>query len=151
MAGGVVAGNIGEAIGCAIGGFMGGGLGRRTAAGHPVDVASGELFTCATDFRLTGPMAMAWTRIWMSSSRTCPASGGPLGWKWHHPFDMALLRRDDGGGFVARLRDGRLAVFLVPSPERPSINTVENLLLETDGDRLGLTDYKGVKPISMIA
>ncbi|MGW8192414.1 RHS repeat-associated core domain-containing protein [Sphingomonas hankookensis] len=157
MAGGVVGGNIGEAIGGergriigeavggAIGGFMGGGLGRRTSAGHPVDVASGELFTSATDFQLTGPMAMAWTRIWMSSSRTSPASGGPLGWKWHHPFDMALLRWDDGGGFVARLRDGRLAVFLPPSPEHPSINTVENLLLETDGDRLWLTDYEGVR------
>lgn len=135
---------IGEAIGGFIGGMIGGGIGRRRASGHPVDVASGELFTEVTDFQIDGPIPFVWSRIWMSSSTLGPHNGGQLGWRWHHSYDMALYRWDESGGYVARLGDGRLALFTRTVPGRPSINAVEQLVLETDGRSFWIADYGGL-------
>ncbi|MDG5493415.1 RHS repeat-associated core domain-containing protein [Niveispirillum sp. BGYR6] len=132
---------VGEVLGGAIGGFVGGGLGNRMTAGHPVDVASGELFTEALDFEVAGPIPLVWGRVWMSSS----THQGELGSGWHHPFDMALYRWVAGGGWAARLGDGRLAFFHDPAPGRPALNSVEKLLLQTDGRDYWLTDYQGTR------
>ncbi|MEE3627464.1 RHS repeat-associated core domain-containing protein [Nitrospirillum sp. BR 11752] len=131
---------IGEALGGAAGGFAGGKLATRYTAGHPVDVATGELFTEAMDFEGTGPLPLVWSRVWMSSS----THKGELGSGWHHPLDMALYRWINGGGWAARLADGRLAFFTDPAPGRPSLNVVERLILHTDGRRYWLATYTGV-------
>jgi RHS repeat-associated protein len=132
---------IGQAIGSFIGSYFGAGLGGRMAAGHPVDVATGELFTEQTDFRVNGPLPLVWSRIWISSSTI----DGALGRGWHHSYDMALRRVPDTGDFVARLRDGRAALFAPPTREEPSVNTVEQHILHTDGERFWLIDYNGLK------
>ncbi|HKU94185.1 MAG TPA: DUF6531 domain-containing protein, partial [Vineibacter sp.] len=133
-------GKRGEIIARAIGGFLGGGLGARSSRGHPVDVATGELFTEQTDFAINGPLPLVWSRLWISSS---PIDGA-LGRCWHHSYDMALLHCPEHGGWAARLGDGRLAVFVDPAPGRPAPNTVERLFLETDGQNYGLLGYNGL-------
>lgn len=120
---------IGETVGDLVGGHFGEKAGGRMTAGHPVDVATGELYTRACEFELGGPLPLVWARLWMSSS----SHNGELGSRWHHPLDFALARLPDGGGWVARIEEGRLALFLDPAPDRPALNTVEGLLLKTDG------------------
>src|SRR5262249_30996684 len=117
---------------------------RGAAAGHPVDIASGELFTEVTDFRINGPIPLIWSRVWMSSSMLETENGGALGSRWHHSYDVALYVWQETGGFIVRLGDGRLALFALPTPGRPSINAVEQLVLETDGRRYWMTSYDGL-------
>ena len=131
---------IGEAVGGAIGGFIGGGLGMRATAGHPVDVATGELFTTETDFRIAGPLPLVWSRVWISSS----THDGALGHGWHHSYDLALRLWPEGGGAMVRLADGRLAFFTLPTPAAPALNIVERLWLETDGEVYRLVDFIGL-------
>ncbi|QDC11224.1 hypothetical protein FHY55_19180 [Oceanicola sp. D3] len=134
---------IGEATGEWIGGFFGGRLGGRMSRGHPVDVATGELFTTSVDFTLPGPLPFAFSRAWMSSSTETGASGN-LGAKWADVLGQRLLYSPALDAFALRLEDGRLALFHVPEPGRPSVNTVERLILETDGSRFSVRDYNGI-------
>ena len=131
---------IGETLGGIAGGFAGGKLGGRMARGHPVDVATGELFTSAEDFTLPGPVPLVFRRVWMSSSSETGRTGG-LGWKWHHPLAVRLVRKD--GQFIARLEDGRIALFRTPEPGKPSLNIPESLLLETVEGQYRLRDFGG--------
>ncbi|MBO2010159.1 RHS domain-containing protein [Siccationidurans soli] len=92
--------------------------------GHPVDVATGLLFTQATDFTLPGPLPLVWTRTWFSAS----THRGALGHGWHHSYDLALMPTADGGATL-RLADGRLAVFAAPAPGARSFNRRHKLEL----------------------
>ena len=132
---------IGEAAGSLLGGYAGASAAGRMTAGHPVDVATGELFTVNRDFFIPGPLPLIWSRFWISSSTI----NGALGHGWHHSYDMALSGQPQKGSFFVRLSDGRLALFAVPAPGNPAINAMERMLLHTDGDsRFWVTDYDGV-------
>ncbi len=72
-----------------------------TVTGHPVDVATGKVFTEMTDFELGGPLPLAWERTWYSTS----TYRGPLGHGWHHAFDVAL--HVTGEVLLLRTADGR--------------------------------------------
>ena len=76
-----------------------------TVTGHPVDVATGKVFTEAVDFELPGPIPFRWERVWYS----CSVYSGPLGHGWHHSFDVAL--REENGAVAVRLADGRGRMF----------------------------------------
>jgi RHS repeat-associated protein len=76
-----------------------------TVTGHPVDVASGKLFTDAVDFQLPGPIPLKWERTWFSTS----VYDGPLGHGWHHSYDLELIEGDKA--IAVRLADGRPAAF----------------------------------------
>src|SRR5690606_29410922 len=71
--------------------------------GHPVDVATGKLFTESPDFELPGPIPLRWRRLWMSTS----VYAGPLGHGWHHDYDLALLEDRERDVIAIRLADGR--------------------------------------------
>lgn len=92
-------------IGGGVAGRFGLGMGRRTFTGHPVDVATGELYTAETDFTMGGTIPIPWERFWISSSD----QNGSLGRKWHHPLDMELV---EGGDYaVLRVPHGRLVLL----------------------------------------
>lgn len=55
-------------------------------AGGPVDVTDGEMFYEVTDFALSGPFPITFSRFNSSTS----TYAGPLGYGWHHSFDMWL-------------------------------------------------------------
>ncbi|MCU0827469.1 MAG: DUF6531 domain-containing protein [Tabrizicola sp.] len=101
--GGELGKRIGEVGGGLLGGVAGARLGNRMTTGHPVDVATGELFTSEVDFRIPGLIPVIWERFWISSSTQ---TGGDLGAKWHHPFDFALARGTDFT--LLRMQHGRL-------------------------------------------
>ncbi|MDR3435273.1 RHS repeat-associated core domain-containing protein [Telmatospirillum sp.] len=111
-----------------------------TSEGHPIDVATGEVFSEHTDFQLPGPLPLVWSRFWTSRS---PLEG-ELGHGWHHGYDWALRWIESDGVFVARLNQGRVAFFAPPLPEDPSFNRTERLILETDGRTYWLRDLAGV-------
>jgi len=72
-----------------------------TVTGHPVDVATGRVFTDQIDFEVAGPLPLVWERTWYSTS----TYRGPLGHGWHHGLDVALHVTDDV--LLLRTGDGR--------------------------------------------
>ena len=95
--------------------------------GHPVDVASGMLFTDEEDFSLPGPLPLHWIRTWYSDS----TYEGPLGHGWHHDYDMGYFTDAADGRIILRLNDGRLAGFETPAPGRFTYNRAEKLTLHS--------------------
>ncbi len=92
-----------------------------TATGHPVDVATGKVFTDQVDVELPGPIPFQFERVWYSSS----SYDGPLGHGWHHSYDLALLEED---GIVAvRLPDGRGVSFPAPGEGEEHFDRAERL------------------------
>ena len=72
--------------------------------GHPVDVATGKVFTDRVDFEMAGPTPLVWERKWLSVSDY----NGPLGHGWHHSYDL-WMTVSDNGSLQLRLPDGRNA------------------------------------------
>lgn len=88
----------------------------KTYVGHPIDVVGGDLFTESIDFRFEGVIPLSFERVWYSDS----AYIGPLGYGWHHSFDMALFVNEEFQRAQVRLGDGRLINFdLIPTREFP--------------------------------
>lgn len=78
-----------------------------TVTGHPVDVATGKVFTDSIDFELPGPVPLKWERTWDTTS----VYQGPLGNGWHHQYDLALLEDREENVVALRLSDGRSIAF----------------------------------------
>ncbi len=85
-----------------------------TVTGHPVDVASGTFFTDEEDFWLDGPVPLSWERTWYSRSDY----RGPLGYGWHHAYDMGIVVED--GILTLRMSDGIPVAFPLPTERKPS-------------------------------
>jgi RHS repeat-associated protein len=79
---------------------------RCTSTGHPVDVATGRVFTDATDFTLPGPLPLSFERNYFSS---WSHRDGPLGFGWSHSLDQALWF--EPGSAVYRNAEGQEVVF----------------------------------------
>ena len=99
---------------------------KCTKVGHPVDVATGLLFTAATDFDLPGPIPLVWERNWYSASDY----NGPLGYGWSHAYDLGLALDTTTNTAVLRLADGRQVAF-GPStvPNQPVLDVESQLAL----------------------
>jgi RHS repeat-associated protein len=97
-----------------------------TVTGHPVDVASGKLFTNFVDLELCGPLPYKLERIWYSTSTYL----GPLGHGWHASFDMALAEDEQAIG--VRLDDGRMALFPALTKGRTYFHPDERVTLHRD-------------------
>ena len=108
--------------------------------GHPVNPATGVVFTSQTDFTLPGPLPLVFGRIWMS----CSTLVGDLGHGWHHTLDMALLPRPDGR-HALRLADGRFVVLDTPAPGTASHDAVERIQLCWQDGSLVAVDYDGTR------
>ncbi len=108
--------------------------------GHPVDIATGKVFTDHTDFEIPGPIALKWTRVWYSTS----AYNGPLGHGWHHNYDMALWYDRVENSLFIRLEDGREIQY--PELEHGELhyNRQEKLLLRRDGKDYILRDSQNL-------
>jgi RHS repeat-associated protein len=100
-----------------------------TATGHPVDVATGKVFTESVDVELPGPLPFVLERVWYSTS----TYEGPFGHGWHHRYDLGLAVED--GVAVVRLPDGRCASFAPPEPGAPSWNAGERMWLRIEEGR----------------
>lgn len=96
-----------------------------TGQSHPVDVADGYFYTDNEDFTLPGPIPLTWERTWYSYSDY----KGPLGYGWHHSYDMALCIDEEAQLIGVRMSDGRPTPFEIPTVEKPSYNRKEKLQL----------------------
>lgn len=109
-----------------------------TVTGHPVDVATGKVFTENVDFGLPGPIPFNWERTWFSTSKY----DGPLGRGWHHSWDLALA--DEGGGIAVRMADGRPAGFPRLAPGEEHYDRSEKSTLRRDERGYALVDAAGL-------
>ena len=75
--------------------------------GHPVDVASGAVFTKKRDFQLPGSIKLDWVRHYATDC----GENSWLGRGWSVPCFLRLERRDDG--FVLTDEIGRSLLFPV--------------------------------------
>jgi RHS repeat-associated protein len=109
-----------------------------SVTGHPVDVATGKVFTDAVDFECPGLVGFRWERVWFSTS----TYAGPLGHGWHHSYDLALV--EDQDVVAVRLEDGRSVAFPTPAPGEESFDRQERLTLRRDGHGFVLEDSSGL-------
>lgn len=96
-----------------------------TGQSHPVDVSSGHFYTDNIDFKLPGPIPLFWERTWHSYS----TYNGPMGYGWHHSYDLALAIDTVSEAAIMRLADGRVAHFELPQLNKESYNRGEKLTL----------------------
>ncbi len=75
--------------------------------GHPVDLATGKVFTEVCDFELHGPLPLKFSRQWLSTS----GHRGPLGHGWHHTWDLGLRIDAPNKTVAVMLADGRVRAF----------------------------------------
>jgi RHS repeat-associated protein len=68
-------------------------IGRRSV-GHPVDVATGALFTAARDADIRGHIPLRFRRFY--STELLERQAGPLGWGWTSNFFLTLQRDLEG-------------------------------------------------------
>jgi RHS repeat-associated protein len=109
-----------------------------TITGHPVDVATGKVFTDAVDLELPGPLPFTFARVWYSTS----TYAGPLGHGWHHSYDAALYVTPEA--VLHRTADGR-AVDLLPLDVGDEYHErVERLTVARDDSGYRLRDAEGV-------
>ena len=110
-----------------------------TVTGHPVDVASGKLFTDAVDFQLPGPIPLKWERTWYSTS----IYQGPLGHGWHHSYDVELI--EDDRVVAIRMADGRPVAFPRLTEGTASFERAERLMLVRDSRGYAMDTVDGLR------
>lgn len=71
------------------------------------------MFFTQADVELPGHIPFKWTCTYYSTSER----QGPLGYGWHHSYDLALWPDAAYGTVAMRLGDGRLVIFDAPSSE----------------------------------
>ena len=92
-----------------------------TVTGHPVDVADGTFFTDEEDFYLNGVIPISWERTYYSKSDY----KGPLGYGWHHGYDMGIVV--DENYLTFRMSDGRPIAFPLPRYGHSELNISEQM------------------------
>lgn len=107
-----------------------------SVTGHPVDIASGKVFTEQVDFEIPGPIPLKWERIWYSTS----VYDGPLGRGWHHGYDMALIEDKTAGAVAIRMADGRSVAFPILEPGENYFSRQDKLTLYRDEEGYYLRD-----------
>jgi RHS repeat-associated protein len=75
--------------------------------GHPVDIATGKVFTDAIDLELHGPLSIVFERKWLSTS----GHRGVLGHGWHHGWSLELRVEPARKLIALRLADDRVRAF----------------------------------------
>jgi len=106
--------------------------------GHPVDIATGKVFTDAVDLALPGPLPLTYERVWYSTS----TYAGPLGHGWHHSFDAGLYAAEEG--LLYRLPDGRVVDLLPLYPGTTYFDRQERLVVVRDESSYRITDSTGI-------
>lgn len=111
-----------------------------SVTGHPIDIATGKVFTEHTDFELPGPIPLQWERVYFSTS----TYQGPLGYGWHHSYDLALFVDLNEEVVVVRLTDGRLVGFPLLAPGEQYYERKEKLTLIRDRQGYVLKNQAGL-------
>ena len=76
--------------------------------GHPVEIASGRMFTSKTDFEIDGRVPISFERIYDTSAIDYE---GSLGWGWIHPYEQHLWESKKRNCLVLRNNENRQVRF----------------------------------------
>lgn len=106
--------------------------------GEPVDAATGRVYHTNVDFELPGPIPIKWERTYYSDA----AVDGPLGYNWHHSYNMGVKQINDKA-FVIRHADGRESYLPILLAGEKWIDRKEQLKWELDSQGYQLTDSRG--------
>ena len=116
--------------------------------GHPVDVATGRVFTDHLDWELPGPLPLSFERNYCSA---VAGRNGPLGYGWAHNLDQALW--SERGAVVYLAGDGReieFDTFNFPKHQLPPatdlFDPISRLTLRLDGKSgASITTHDGIR------
>jgi RHS repeat-associated protein len=113
--------------------------------GHPVDVATGKMFTGVTILQLRGRIPV---RLAIDYSTARAQEDGPFGHGWRHELERHLLITDD---FVAhRNQHGHFAAFEPIGPGEEAQNLSEGLTLSHHGHYLAVRDAHGLEDVFLL-
>jgi RHS repeat-associated protein len=101
--------------------------------GHPVDIASGRVFTTQTDFELPGRIPIKFARAYDSSAVDYESQ---LGRGWIHPYDIHLWEDDEQGMVILRTEEGMLVGFDLIEVGGKAFNPLEKQWLERLEDKV---------------
>jgi RHS repeat-associated protein len=101
--------------------------------GHPVDIATGRVFTSQTDFELPGRIPVEFTRIYDSSAIDYE---GPLGRGWTHPYDIHLWEDERQQMVILRTEEGVLLGFDLIGVGEKAFNPLEKRWLERPDEKV---------------
>ncbi|MEQ9411347.1 MAG: DUF6531 domain-containing protein [Fuerstiella sp.] len=110
-----------------------------SVTGHPVDIATGKMFTDIVDFELSGPLSLSWERVYYTTS----TYDGPFGRGWHHSYDLGLTEEEDA--VAVRMSDGRPVAFPTLQVGETSFDRAERLTLGRDLDGYFLRNTGGLR------
>jgi RHS repeat-associated protein len=112
------------------------------ATGHPVDVATGKVFTGVVVLRLRGRIPV---RFAIDYSTARAQEDGPFGHGWRHELERHLLITDD---FIAhRNQHGHFAAFAPIGPGEEAQNLADGLMLYHHGHYLAVRDAHGLEDV----
>lgn len=110
----------------------------RKAVGHPVDVASGVVFTAWDDFQIGGTWKFAWSRFYSSNS----AQQWGLGQGWRSPYFSFITTTTNGPVYCHD--DGDVG-FIYQSEHSAWLAVRHPMRLQARGDILHLWDWSAGK------
>ncbi|MEM7023614.1 MAG: RHS repeat-associated core domain-containing protein [Pseudomonadota bacterium] len=115
------------------------------ATGHPVDVATGKVFTGVTISQLIGRIPI---RLAIDYSTARAHEDGPFGHGWRHQLERHLLVTDE---FVAhRNQHGHFAPFEPIGPGEEARNPSDGLTLSHHGHYLTVRDAEGLEDVFIL-
>lgn len=100
---------------------------ERVSVGHPVDIASGIVFTAWNDFEYPGRPPVQWRRFYQTGNLAMT----PLGRGWACPYFMTLTTGD--GTLQLINEEGSPVVFTPPAGAQPSIDYAAQMELHNTG------------------
>lgn len=107
---------------------------------EPVDIATGRTFHTNTDFELNGPIPVLWSRTYYSDV----VIDGPLGYSWHHSYNIGIRYLKEEHSFLFRHADGRESVLPELIKGQSHFDRFEKLLWSYDDSGYVLCDSSGL-------
>lgn len=99
--------------------------------GHPVEIASGRMFTSKTDFQIDGRVPINFERIYDTSAIDYE---GSLGWGWTHPYERHLWESKKYNCLILRDNENRQIRFDKLTVGARSFQPLERMWLERSGE-----------------
>lgn len=99
--------------------------------GHPVEIASGRMFTSQTDFTIDGRIPVSFERIYDTSAIDCE---GAFGWGWTHPYERHLWESKKYNCLILRDNENRQIRFDKLAVGERRFQPLERTWLERSGE-----------------
>ena len=115
------------------------------ATGHPVDVASGKVFTGVSILTLPGRIPI---RLAIDYSTARAQEDGPFGHGWRHDLERHLLITDEFIGY--RNQDGHFTAFEPIGANEESQNPGDALILYHHGHYLAVRNADGLEDLFLL-